>query len=561
MKTTSNLGLMKPEGTDVVDIENFNTNADTLDTTIGAMSTVPTTAKNIAGAIKEIHTAMSNLDTTISDGEITTAKLADSAVTTIKLAANAVTGAKMANSTVTATQLADGAVTSAKLADSGVSAGTYKSVTVDGKGRVTAGSNPTTLSGYGITDAAPLASPALTGTPTAPTAAVGVNTTQIANTAFVRSEVGDRSNLLTTTKTNVVAAVNELFQSVGDGKTAIASAITGKGVQSTGSDTFAQLASKIGSIKVGISNWNDGAPLMRSTGGFPYYANVFLSGITDNDNIAAWYSSGSTTKDTDLLDESGNIKAVTDTAGSSSSVDMCTVGNYVFTLFYSEKKVIKRAADGTFPASTTYTVPGNPTSAFTDGDYLFFWAYMDTSAGYVLYKYNPVTMAQIWSSNKIPQGYVVDILPNGELISYVNDNKVYWSPSDGSSLNMVSTLGYNQRGGMAFRDRYTAFYLRRVYDLSSGTAIDKWPGVTPPWGNYDVNWAFRTKAGELIIGFGSVVYKVNWDTGAVIQKYSIPISNNPSARINRKTGTIAVMNSANYAFFVTRIYEGGYPSV
>ena len=37
---------------------------------------------------------------------------------------------------------------------SGVTAGTYKSVTVDNKGHVTAGSNPTTLAGYGITDAA-----------------------------------------------------------------------------------------------------------------------------------------------------------------------------------------------------------------------------------------------------------------------------------------------------------------------------------------------------------------------------------------------------------------------
>ena len=34
---------------------------------------------------------------------------------------------------------------------------------------------------------APLASPALTGTPTAPTAAVGTNTTQIATTAFVQA--------------------------------------------------------------------------------------------------------------------------------------------------------------------------------------------------------------------------------------------------------------------------------------------------------------------------------------------------------------------------------------
>lgn len=36
---------------------------------------------------------------------------------------------------------------------SGVTAGTYKSVTVDSYGHVTAGTNPTTLSGYGITDA------------------------------------------------------------------------------------------------------------------------------------------------------------------------------------------------------------------------------------------------------------------------------------------------------------------------------------------------------------------------------------------------------------------------
>ena len=39
--------------------------------------------------------------------------------------------------------------------NSGVTAGTYKSVTVNAQGHVTTGSSPTTLSGYGITDAAP----------------------------------------------------------------------------------------------------------------------------------------------------------------------------------------------------------------------------------------------------------------------------------------------------------------------------------------------------------------------------------------------------------------------
>lgn len=43
---------------------------------------------------------------------------------------------------------------SASHANSGVTAGTYKSVTVNAKGHVTGGSNPTTLAGYGITDAA-----------------------------------------------------------------------------------------------------------------------------------------------------------------------------------------------------------------------------------------------------------------------------------------------------------------------------------------------------------------------------------------------------------------------
>ena len=48
-------------------------------------------------------------------------------------------------STATGAQLA--------LAASGATAGDYTKVTVDAKGRVTAGSNPTTLAGYGITDA------------------------------------------------------------------------------------------------------------------------------------------------------------------------------------------------------------------------------------------------------------------------------------------------------------------------------------------------------------------------------------------------------------------------
>lgn len=50
-----------------------------------------------------------------------------------------------------------------ELSDSGVTAGDYTKVTVDAKGVVTAGSNPTTLTGYGITDAVSKAGDTVTG--------------------------------------------------------------------------------------------------------------------------------------------------------------------------------------------------------------------------------------------------------------------------------------------------------------------------------------------------------------------------------------------------------------
>jgi hypothetical protein len=66
-------------------------------------------------------------------------------------------------------------------------------------------SKPTTLSGYGISDAitgaavastyAPLASPTFTGVPAVPTASTGTNTTQVASTAFVKAVVNSTSSL------------------------------------------------------------------------------------------------------------------------------------------------------------------------------------------------------------------------------------------------------------------------------------------------------------------------------------------------------------------------------
>lgn len=88
--------------------------------------------------------------------------------------------------------------------ESTVEVGTYKSVTVDSKGHVTGGTNPTTIAGFGIEDAytktevdtelgkkANANDAALTGTPTAPTATKGTSTTQIATTEFVSTAISE----------------------------------------------------------------------------------------------------------------------------------------------------------------------------------------------------------------------------------------------------------------------------------------------------------------------------------------------------------------------------------
>jgi len=170
----------------------------------------------------------------IADGAITSAKILDGTIATGDIADSAITSAKIADGTIVAGDLADGAVTSAKiLNDTIVNADINSSAQIAyGKLALTntivdadvnasaaiawtkiapSSTVSATELGYldGVTSAvqtqidsklatstaastyAPLASPALTGTPTAPTAAANTNTTQVATTAFVGTAISN----------------------------------------------------------------------------------------------------------------------------------------------------------------------------------------------------------------------------------------------------------------------------------------------------------------------------------------------------------------------------------
>jgi len=191
----------------------------------------------------------------INDGAVTSAKIADGTIATGDIADGAVTSAKIADGTIVAGDIADGAVTSAKILDNTivnadinssaqiaygklnltntiVNADINASAAIEWTKIAPSSTVSSTELGYldGVTSAiqtqldsklatstaastyAPLASPALTGVPTAPTAAANTNTTQIATTAYVQTEIND----LIAAAPGALDTLNELAAALGN---------------------------------------------------------------------------------------------------------------------------------------------------------------------------------------------------------------------------------------------------------------------------------------------------------------------------------------------------------
>lgn len=108
--------------------------------------------------------------------------------------------------------------------------------------------------------------------------------------AKVNAAVGSLPSLLTSAKGNAVAAINELFTSASNGKTAVAAAITGKGVPASGSDTFPVLAQKIGQIfqgkkyAEGTTTFNYQSPQILVANAYDFKASTIIFTMEDTTN-------------------------------------------------------------------------------------------------------------------------------------------------------------------------------------------------------------------------------------------------------------------------------------
>ncbi len=122
----------------------------------------------------DVTTSAGAVATSIAANAVVTAKINDLAVTTAKINTSAVTDAKVATG-----------IDAAKLADGTVSNTEFQYIN-------SLSSNVQTQ----IDTKSPTISPAFTGVPTAPTAAPGTNTTQLATTAFVEAAIGGTTALV-----------------------------------------------------------------------------------------------------------------------------------------------------------------------------------------------------------------------------------------------------------------------------------------------------------------------------------------------------------------------------
>lgn len=105
-----------------------------------------------------------------------------------------------------------------------------------------------------VSSKADLASPTFTGTPAAPTATAGSNTTQVANTAYVKAEITTATGSLGTLSTQNASAV----------------AITGGTLAGVTITTATVNGNSVGSNSVGARTVSTGAPTGGNNGDIWY---------------------------------------------------------------------------------------------------------------------------------------------------------------------------------------------------------------------------------------------------------------------------------------------------
>lgn len=173
---------------------------------------------------------------------------------------------------------------------------------------------------------APLASPALTGTPTAPTAAAATNTTQIATTAFVRTEV---TNLVDAAPTTL-DTLNELAAALGDDPNFATTVTTALGTKAPSANpTFTGTVTLPSTTSIGSVDSTELGYLNGVTSAIQTQLNAKVDEVASTDNaIVRFNGTGGSVQDSGAtVDDDGNIAVSSSTSGKVTIATTSAVNN------------------------------------------------------------------------------------------------------------------------------------------------------------------------------------------------------------------------------------------
>lgn len=289
---------------------------------------------------------------------------------------------------------------------------------------------------------APLASPALTGTPTAPTASVGTNTTQVATTAFVNAEIANDI-------TGKADLASPAFTGVPTAPTATV------GTNTTQLATTAFVIANAGSLNSPAFTGTPTAPTASvGTNTTQLATTAFVNAEIANDaptktgggasgtwSINVTGSSGSTTGNAATVSSITNITGLTrNSLSAATNLSSLTTSNFRSTLFGSTTSGFNLSAgrwEGT-PSALS------PLSAYGT---MMAWSGSDTH-GFLALNYD-FASAKIGGGNANTINWSADLITSSNVSSYVANRA--WVKFNGSTGGIygsggVSSVTYNGTG-------------------------------------------------------------------------------------------------------------------
>jgi YVTN family beta-propeller protein len=304
-----------------------------------------------------------------------------------------------------------------------------------------------------ITGAAPLASPPITGTPTAPTAVAGTNTTQLANTAFVTAAVSAGTGTVSSVfgRTGVVVATTGDYAVTQVTGAAPLASPTFTGTPAAPTAATGTNTTQLATTAFVIANAGSSSPFTTSSTknvlqgpiAASAYSTVFTTpalaiGTWDIFYSLGWSSSSAVAVTTQSsLSIFGKAITTVTVGANPNGVAVTPNGSFVYVTNYADGTVsVIATSSNTVVATVTVGSSPNGVAVTPNGSFVYVTNYFDGTVSVIATSSNTVVATVTVGSSPIG----VAVTPNGSFVYVTNISPGTVSVIATSSNTVVATV-------------------------------------------------------------------------------------------------------------------------